>query len=248
MLRYLAFILILLPLQLLADSELTFGTSASYPPFVYIDYTGKVQGFDAELVAALCQEMHRECVVKNQAWASLIPSLQLGKFQGLVGGMSITAAREKQVAFTHPYYQSSATYITMQDSDLKTIKDIKGKKVGAQEGTVMEEYIRQKYGRRVKVLTYPNQINAFMDLKAGRIDAVLSDTPVALNWLKNHPHAGFQQLGAPFTDKRFFGDGFAIAVNLNDKTLLKALNKALDQFNKEGGLGRLKEKYFGVAQ
>ena len=81
-----------------------------------------------------------------------------------------------------------------------------------------------------------------MDLTSGRVDAVFADTAVAAEWLKSHP--GYQMVGKPVTDAKYFGAGFAMAVNKGNKTLLDSLNKGLAAIKADGSYQKLYDKYF----
>ena len=90
-------------LQGFAGTTINFATEATYPPFEFMTPDGKINGFDVEIMDAICQKIEATCTVKNQPFDSLIPSLQLGKFDGIYGALNITAERAKQVDFTMPF-------------------------------------------------------------------------------------------------------------------------------------------------
>lgn len=73
-----------------------------------------MQGFDIDLANALCKEMQADCTFTNQAFDSLIPSLKFKRFDAVISGMDITPERQKQVAFTQPYYDNSALFIAQK--------------------------------------------------------------------------------------------------------------------------------------
>ncbi|KAB8141979.1 transporter substrate-binding domain-containing protein, partial [Raoultella ornithinolytica] len=86
-----------------AAEKISFGVSATYPPFESMDANNQIVGFDIDLAHALCKQMQAECTFTNHAFDSLIPALKFKKYDAVISGMDITPERSKQVAFTDPY-------------------------------------------------------------------------------------------------------------------------------------------------
>lgn len=221
-----------------------FATEATYPPFEYIDESGQIKGFDIAIAQALCNELKIKCTFSNQPFASLIPSLKLGKFDALISALGITAEREKQVLFTQPYYQPSAVFVA-QTAKHYSLKNISGKTIGVQQGTTFEKYLQNKYENQVSLKTYASIQDAFLDLVSGRVDAVLADTPIATTWLKqkNYQQA-YSVIDHPIQDAKYFGLGYGIAVNKNSGELLKKLNQALSVIKQNGTYTAITKQYF----
>lgn len=222
-----------------------FATEATYPPFAFSNEKGEIQGFDIDVVHVLCKEIKVECTFTSQAWDSLIPSLQLGKFDALAGGMTITEERKKQVDFTEPYYANSLSFVgvTKKKFDVSG-NGLKGKIVGVQSGTTSQQYLQQQHPD-VQVKAYTSQQDAFLDLISGRVDVVLADTPVITHWLyANDPTRDYMILGQPITDPKYAGLGYGIAVKKGNTELLSALNKAIEKMKASGEDKKIIKKYF----
>lgn len=229
-----------------AGTSLKFATEATYPPFVYMNPAGDVIGFDADIVRALCQQMQANCMLLNQPWESLIPSLKLGKFDAIFGGVAITPEREKQVAFTQPYYQLTGSVVANKSLHLAlSAQGVKGKTFGVQEGTTYDTYLQTVYGNNITINRYPSAQQALMDLASGRVDAVMGDTPVIQQWVKENGKNQFALVGQPINDEKYFGKGDAIAVRLGNTQLLNALNKALTTIKANGTYCKIVHKNFG---
>lgn len=97
---------------------LVWATEATYPPFESVNAQGQMIGADIEIAKALCAQMKQQCQFVNAPWDSLIPSLKLGKYSVIWGGMEITAEREKQISFTKPYYINPVVFIAKKESRL----------------------------------------------------------------------------------------------------------------------------------
>lgn len=168
-----------------AAQTIRFATEASYPPFESMDANNKIVGFDVDLANALCKEIDASCTFTNQAFDSLIPSLKFRRFDAVMAGMDITPEREKQVLFTTPYYDNSALFVGQQGK-YTSVDQLKGKKVGVQNGTTHQKFIMDKHPE-ITTVPYDSYQNAKLDLQNGRIDAVFGDTAVVTEWLKANP-------------------------------------------------------------
>lgn len=221
-----------------------FATEATYPPYVYVDNTGQIVGFGPSLARALCAELKATCSIANQPWDSLIPSLKLEKFNALIGGMQITKERLQQVAFTKPYLTSTASLVTPVNAPLSlTMKSMKGKTIGVLGATTQDNYLLAKFGNAISINRYISVTLALLDLRIGRIDGVLGDTPVVTRWIKLYGKNQFA-ISATSDDPTYFGYGIAIAVRKNDTSLLNALNAGLTTLKKNGTIKKLKQEYF----
>ena len=223
-----------------AAEKINFGVSATYPPFESIGANNEIVGFDIDLAKALCKQMQAECTFTNHAFDSLIPSLKFRKYDAVISGMDITPERSKQVSFTTPYYENSAVVIAKKDT-YKTFADLKGKRIGMENGTTHQKYIQDQHPE-VKTVSYDSYQNAFIDLNNGRIDGVFGDTAVVTEWLKDNPKLA--AVGDKVTDKDYFGTGLGIAVRQGNTELQQKLNTALEKVKKDGTYETIYNKWF----
>ena len=229
-----------------ANHTIRFATEATYPPFEYIDASGKIQGFDIDIANALCSQMKATCSFVNQSFNSLIPSLQLGKFDALIAALGVTPEREKQVSFTASYYEPSASFVALLDKHY-TLSSLIGKTIGVQQGSTFEKYLLDQYRSKITMKAYASIQDAFLDLISGRVDIVIADTPIAYDWLKQNDHSKkFGVIDKPIIDKNYFGSGYGIAVRKDNVTLLNSLNQALQKIKTNGTYQSIKNKYFGA--
>lgn len=223
-----------------AAQKISFGSSATYPPFESLDASNQIVGFDIDLVRALCKQMQAECTFTNQAFDSLIPALKFRKFDAVISGMDITPERSKQVAFTTPYYANSAVIIAKKGR-FDSLEALKGKRVGMENGTTHQKYLQDQHPD-ITAVAYDSYQNAFIDLKNGRIDGVFGDTAVVNEWLKTNPQLA--TVGQHITDKNYFGAGLGIAVRPDNKALLSKLDAALAALKADGTLQKLTDHWF----
>lgn len=232
---------------LAVDKPLLLATEATYPPFESVNSKGEIIGFDIDVLKAICQKIHRTCQFINRPWDNLIPGLQLDKFDVIFGAMNITAERQQQVNFTKPYYVDSGTLIAAKSAKLALNSDaLKNKTIGVQGSTTYEQYLQAVYGKVVRTKRYASYQEAFFDLQSGRIDAVLGDTPIMKDWIKNPAvSATYTAVGGPITDEKFFNQGYGFAVKKSNITLLNELDSGLAAIKSDGSLQKIEQQYFG---
>ncbi len=224
--------------------SLIFATEATYAPFAFMQANGKMTGFGADIVRAICRQMQKKCELVNAPWDSLIPSLQLGKYDALFGGMQITPIREKVVNFSHSYYDDTVTFVVKKQHDFAiSPAGLKGKTIGAQVGTTFVQYLQQKYGDTITIKTYASDMAALLDLKEGRVNAVFTDKPAALNWIKKQKTHQFVTKGN-IVDAKLFGKGYGIALKKGNTKLLNSVNQALAAIKANGEYAKIIDKWF----
>lgn len=228
-------------------ATLTFATEATYPPFESVESSGKIVGFDIDIMNALCAQMKAQCTIENAPFDSLIPSLQIGKYDAIIASLAITPQREKVVAFTAPYYVNPVSVVAKKGSQLTLeLASLKGKTIGVQGDTTFYQYLKAKYGKAIKINTYKSQESAFADLTNGRVDAVMGDTPLIAAWLKDKQHdKDYAYVGAPIEDATYFGTGNGIAVKKGNAKLVQQLNEALSSIKQNGQYQKITQKWFG---
>lgn len=215
--------------------DITFAMEPSYPPFELTNEKGEIIGFDVDLANAVCQQIQATCHFKNQAFDALIQSVKTKRIDAIISAMDITDARSKQVSFSEPYYDSSASFINLKGKDFSQAKI-----VGVQNGTTFQQYVVAE-AKQYQTSAYASLQDALLDLKNGRIDAIFGDTAVLADMLTKE--ADFQFTGEKVTDKKYFGNGFGIAVNKSNKELLAELNKGLAAVKASGEYQKIYDKW-----
>ena len=223
-----------------AAETIRFAAEASYPPFEFMDANNQMQGFDIDLANAICKQMKATCTFTNQSFDSLIPSLKFKRIDAVISGMDITPERQKQVAFTAPYYDNSALFIA-EKGKVADIAALKGKRVGMQNGSTHQKYLQEKHPE-ITPVPYDSYQNAILDLKNGRLDAVFGDTAVVNEWLKQN--SALTAVGDKVTNPNYFGTGLGIAVRQNNAELLNQFNAALNQLKQDGTYKTIYSKWF----
>ncbi|OGW19466.1 MAG: amino acid ABC transporter permease [Nitrospirae bacterium GWC2_46_6] len=206
-------------------------------PYVFPDPKdpSKLIGFEVDLANAIAKELGIEARQSQNAWDSLIPALKRNDFDIAMNGIEITPQRETEVLFSKPYYiYTEQLVIRKNETLIKSISDLKGKKVGTLSGAVAQDILMKIEGVDLKV--YSGQVEPYEDLAIGRLDAVLLDLPIAAYYAKPNPKLKFT--GHPV------GEGFyGIAIKKRDAELKNEIDEILIKLFKTGELKRIYEKW-----
>ncbi|ACX82170.1 ABC transporter arginine-binding protein precursor [Aggregatibacter actinomycetemcomitans] len=216
--------------------DLTFAMEPSYPPFEFTNEKGEIIGFDVDIANAICKEIQATCHFKGEAFDSLITNLRSKRFDAAISAMDITEARAKQVLFSDPYYDSTASYVALKG---KATLD-SAKNVGVQNGTTFQQYTVAET-KQYAPKSYASLQDAILDLKNGRIDIIFGDTAVLADMISKE--AEIQFVGDKVTNKKYFGNGLGIAMNKSNKVLTESLNKVLAAIKANGEYQKIYDKW-----
>ncbi|MBB3947135.1 polar amino acid transport system substrate-binding protein [Rhizobium skierniewicense] len=230
-----------------ASADVRFGImNESYPPFFAKDASGKWQGWEIDLMDAVCAEMKEKCSIVELSWDGLIPALEAKKFDVIWSSMSNTEERQKVITFTDKYYNTPSKLIGAKgDKPGATAEDVKGKTIGIQVSTIQSAYYAKYFKDVADEKTYQTLDEAFQDLAAGRIDYVFGDSLVLDAFLKSD--AGKDccaDAGNVADDKEILGLGVSGGLRKDDTELKQKLNAALAAVRASGKYDEITKKYF----
>src|SRR5699024_8155528 len=155
-----------------AEETYTIGTDVTYPPFEFANKDNKYVGIDIDLMNAIAKEEGFKVNIKELGFNAAVQSLQSRQIDGVIAGMSITPERQAKFDFSDPYYKTGVVMAVRQDSKIKGLSDLKGKKVALKTGTAAADYARsqqKKYG--FKTVTFDDSDNMYNDVTNGNSDA-----------------------------------------------------------------------------
>jgi lysine-arginine-ornithine-binding protein len=228
-------------------STIRIAVEGTYPPYNQLDSDGKVVGFDIDIANALCTEIKAKCSFVVQDWDGMIPALIARKFDAIISSMSITEERKQRVAFTGKYYNNPSRWIVRKGGKWEfTRAGLANKTVGVPSNTIFDRYVTGEFGGSgIKIVRYAQQENVYLDLAAGRIDATVADPTTALaGFLKTPQGANFEFQGPPLMERKYFGDGAAIATRKTDLDLRDKLDAGIMAIRANGKYEIIRKKYF----
>lgn len=222
-----------------AQKIIRVGAETTYPPFEFTE-GDKYVGFDIDLADAVVREIGGKMEFKSMGFDALIPALQSGQIDIVASGMDVTPEREKQVAFSDVYFDRSGYVIIVSKSNdqIHDWKDLEGKVVGGQVGTKQVELAKDAKASQVK--QFDSNSQAFMELNARTVDAVVIDAPVGMYYLKQGADKDLKLVGTPQESV-----GFAFAMKKDNKEMQADVNKALKTLKENGTYDQIYSKWFG---
>lgn len=216
------------------------GSEVSFAPFEYQEEgTKEYVGFDMDLIKAIGKQMGYEVQIQNMGFDGLIPGLQAGTVDATISAMTITEERGKKVNFSKPYYKSGLTVVVKSDNEaIKSFADLEGKKIAVQIGTTGAD--EAKKVKNAEVRQFNNAPEAFLELKAGGVDAVVNDKPVNDYYIAKAGGTDAKEVGQPLT-----AEEYGIATAQKNTELVGKIDKALDELKKNGEYDKIYMKWFG---
>lgn len=215
---------------------LVMATNAEFPPYEF--YEGKdVVGIDADIAAAVAEEMGMELKIEDMAFDSIITAVSSGKADIGAAGMTVTEDRLENVDFTDTYATATQVIIVKEDSTIAGPDDLTGKKIGVQLGTTGDIYADDIEDAEVE--RYNKGFEAVQALQQGKIDAVVIDGEPAKQFVK-------EAEGLKILDEAFTEEEYAIAVKKGNDELVGKINDALASLKESGKLDEIVAKYISA--
>jgi polar amino acid transport system substrate-binding protein len=219
--------------------KLTVGSDIPYPPFEQKASGGGYTGFDVELMEAIGKEIGREPEFIDSSFETIFRDVGQGKFEAVMSAATITEEREKEVDFSLPYYLSEQAILVQEGSEIKGLADLKGKVVAAQQGTTGLTLGKEK-AEASELRPFPEGPDADNALKAGTVEAVIIDRPVAEQQAKEL--GGIEIVENVPTDETY---GIAFAKESTE--LVEQVNEGLKKTVEDGSYAKVYEKWFESA-
>ena len=214
--------------------KLLMATNAEFPPYEYHEGDAIV-GVDAEIADLIAKKLGLELEIQDVEFDSIIPGVQSGKYDMGMAGMTVSEERLKSINFTDSYALGVQVVIVKEGSDIKSIDDLKGKKIGVQQATTGHIYAESDYGTDAVTL-YQNGALAVEGLKSGKVDCVIIDNEPAKSYVKANT-------GLKILETEYANENYAICIAKENDALLKAVNKALKELIDDGSVKKIVEKY-----
>jgi ABC-type amino acid transport substrate-binding protein len=235
------------PLQGKDWTRLRVAIEAGYPPFNTLSPDKQIGGFDKDIADAVCAQIQARCTFVIQDWDGMVPGLLARRYDTIISSMAPTDERRRRIAFTRPYYVEPIQFIARRGGalDVDHPAAMKGKRIGVQSATIFENYVKGVYQPAGALpVVYQSLEQVYLDLVAGRLDAVLVGKPENDAFLQSADGAAFVPAGRLLYDAKWFGVGAAIAVRREDQDLRRALDDAIVAIHKDGRYDAIRRKYF----
>ena len=233
--------------RVIADGVLTVGTEARFPPFEFVE-NGDIVGYSADIVAEVMEtalpgvELER----LDLPWQGILPGLAAERFDYVVTSVTVTPERREAYHLSVPIADATMAVLKRAgDASIAEPSDIAGRAVGSQAGSAQLAAL-ESFGETLEevpsVSSYTDFSEAYADLAAGRIDAVVNSLPNLLEAARQRPDV-FEVVSPTFGEPTYFSWA---GRNDQDSARLNALFDAeLSRLINSGRLSELQTKWFG---
>jgi octopine/nopaline transport system substrate-binding protein len=245
------------------------GMEGAYEPYNLTDPSGKIVGFEPDLAMDVCARIKVECKIIAQDWDGMIPGLKAGKFDVIMDGMSITNERKKEIDFSIAYADVPAALATAKASPLaklagagklinfdkdkaggaaalKALREaLKGKTIGVQVSTTHANFAGDHLKDVATIKEYKTTDERDLDLKSGRLDAVLDDQTEIAAMLAKDDAKDFTEFGPQLTGGDF-GIGVGMGIRKTDADLTSKFNTAIKAAFADGSIKKYSLKWFKI--
>lgn len=217
--------------------ELVVGLSADYAPYEFytmVDGKKTIVGFDVELAKEIAKDLGVKLTLKEMKFDALLGALPANQIDMIISGMNPDEERAKVVDFSDIYYTAQhGVLVNKKDLDkYKAVEDLKSARVGAQMGSTQADIVKEKIKAENPTLL-ANVNNLILELKSGKIDALVTEKPVAEMAIKNNSELALSKL--EFKDET---GGNAVAVKKGEKELVEQVNKTIKRLKDSGDLDK----------
>lgn len=225
-----------------AEKTLIAAANPTWPPMEFLDENKNIIGYDRDIIAAIAEELGMKSEFRNIAWDGIFASLESGQANVIASCVTITEKRKKAMGFSDPYCEIRQAVVVPVGVDIKTLKELDGKKVGGQIGTTGLVETLPKAKSKAVVKTYDEVGLALEDLAKGNIDAVICDDPVAKFYAnKKKEYQGKLKVAFITDDVEYYG----FAVRKSDTDLVKKINEGIKAVKAKGLDKQIVETWIG---
>lgn len=227
-----------------AKGKLVVALNPEFAPFEYqklVDGKNQIVGSDVELAKAIAKELGVEVEFSPMSFDNVLASLDSGKADLAISGISKTEERSQVYDFSIPYYTSKNKVIVRKSelTNYQSVKDLAQKKVGAQKGSIQETLAKETL-QDSSLVSLPKNGNLITDLKSGQLDAVIFEEPVAKGFVENNSDLAIAEFDFD-NDKE---DSYAVAMKKDSKELKDAVDKTIQKLKDSGELDKLIDDAF----
>lgn len=216
------------------NGKLVVGLSADYAPYefhIMKDGKNQIVGFDIDIAKEIAKDMDVDLEIKEMDFGAIVQSVKSGAIDLGISGITPDEKRKEAVDFSDIYYEADQGILINKNNkdSIKGIEDLKGKKVGAQIGSIQAEIANGIEGADVKLLDNVNTL--ILELKTGKLDALIVELPVAKIATEVNEELATADNGIKNSE-----GGSAIAIQKGNKDLVDQVNATIKKLKDDGNM------------
>lgn len=227
--------------------RIRFLTTVDFPPFNFIDQSGKLSGFHIDLAREICRELDvlERCQIEAVPYKDLLPRLEKGEGDVVAAGLRVTPELRGQASLSRPFMQLPARFVTTMDQKgLAQPADLKPGETGVIGGT-SHEVMLTAFFPGIKPKPYAKRTELLAALKKGEIKAAFGDGLQLAFWVESPDAAGCCRfLGGPYYSRALLGDGLTLVTRKDAPLVARAMDAALLALARSGRLNQIYLRYF----
>lgn len=223
------------------EDKLVIGIDDKFAPLGFRDENNEIVGFDIDYARAVAEKMGKEVEFQTIDWSSKESELNSGRIDLIWNGYTITDDRKDKVLFTKPYLENNQVVAVLANSNIASIDDLAGKKVGLQNLSSASDALNANpiKDKVASVSEFPDNVLALTELKNGRLDAVVIDEVVAKYYMS------IEEGTYKILDETLAPEQYGIGVKKGNEELLNSVQTAIDELIADGTASKISEKWFG---
>ena len=219
--------------------ELVVGSSATYRPFAYESPTKEIVGYDVDIIKAVAQKAGLKIKIVNTPWTGIFAALNNGDVDLVISGVTINDKRKQSYDFTAPYFEARQLIAVPQSSNVKSLQDLAGKKVGVVTGSTGDDISSRAFGKtNPDIRRFESTPVVISELANSGLDAAFGDNGVIA--FRVQEHKTLKTVSDPSFPKEYFG----IVVKQGNKALQDKLNAGLAAIKADGSYATIYKKWF----
>ena len=219
--------------------ELVVGSSATYRPFAYESPTKEIVGYDVDIIKAVAQKAGLKIKIVNTPWTGIFAALNNGDVDLVISGVTINDKRKQSYDFTAPYFEARQLIAVPQSSNVKSLQDLAGKKVGVVTGSTGDDISSRAFGKtNPEIRRFESTPVVISELANSGLDAAIGDNGVIA--FRVQEHKTLKTVSDPSFPKEYFG----IVVKQGNKALQDKLNAGLAAIKADGSYATIYKKWF----
>lgn len=227
------------------EKALIVGLDDTFAPMGFRDTDGELVGFDVELAKEISSRIDRPIEFQSIDWALKETELDAGNIDMIWNGYTITDERMEKVDFSIPYMNNSQIIVVLEESDIQTKADLKGKTVAAQQSSSAVDAIEADESniadqfKNKEIVQFPSNNDVFNDLASGRSEAIVVDETLGRYYMKQNSETAYRVL-----EDNFGEEEYAIGFRKTDDALREQFDEMLTEMMEDGTYDSIYSKWF----
>ena len=227
--------------RILNKNTFILGLDDSFPPMGYRNENNEIVGFDIDVAKEVCKRLGVQLVIQPISWNAKEQELNSYNIDCIWNGMSINEKRKEVMSLSDSYMTNRMIFVVKNESNIQKLEDLTGKNIGVQSGSSAEETLEASkvYSQANQIISYADNITAFMDMETNQTEAVFVDEVLANYYIASN-NKNYRIL-----DEALDEEQYAIGFRKQDTELCNKVNEILKEMKTDGTLAKISTTWFG---